>query len=84
MTAFFADITANIYPIRDGKLDYWEFTAIYPAGTYDKTTTYNGMVIPEITTTGVWPLIPRMHGKGFLGMIDYISLVGSRVAAGPA
>lgn len=74
--AFFADVTGNVYSIRDGKLDYWEFTTIYPAGTYDKTTTYNGMVIPEITTTGIWPLIPRMHGKGFLGMIDYISSEG--------
>ena len=74
--AFFADVTDRIYPVRDGKLDYWEFTSIYPAGTYDKTTTYNGMVIPEITTTGVWPLIPRKHGKGALGMVDYISTAG--------
>ena len=74
--AFFADITDNVYAMRDGKLDYYEITAIYPAGTYDKTTTYNGLVIPEITTTGVWPLIPRMHGKGFLGMVDYISSEG--------
>jgi len=71
--AFFDDVTRRIYPVHDGKLDYYEFTAIYPAGTYDKTTTYKGHVIPEITTPGVWPLIPRMHGKGFLGMIDYIS-----------
>ena len=74
--AFFADVTDHLYPVRDGKLDYWEFTSIYAAGTYDKTTTYNGLVIPEITTTGIWPLIPRMHGKGFLGMIDYISSEG--------
>ena len=59
--------------MKDGKLDYWEITAIYAAGTYDKTTTYNGQTIPDITTNGVWPLIPRMHGKGFTGMVDYIS-----------
>lgn len=74
--AFFADVTDNLYPVRDGKLDFWEFTSIYAAGTYDKTTAHNGHVIPEITTTGIWPLIPRMHGKGFLGMVDYISSAG--------
>jgi len=71
--AFFHDVTDHIYPAKDGTLDYWEVTAIYPAGTYDKTTTYNGQTIPDITTNGVWPLIPRTHGKGFLGMVDYIS-----------
>ncbi|HXC49746.1 MAG TPA: hypothetical protein VN634_02570 [Candidatus Limnocylindrales bacterium] len=71
--AFFDDITGGIYAVHDGKLDYYEYTVIYPAGTYDKTTTYKGHIIPEITTGGIWPLIPRMHGKGFLGMIDYIS-----------
>jgi hypothetical protein len=74
--AYFHDVTGNIYPVSDGKLDYWEVTAIYAAGTYDKMTTYKGQTIPEITTTGVWPFIPRMHGKGILGMIDYISSQG--------
>ncbi|MCP4664886.1 MAG: hypothetical protein GY849_00850 [Deltaproteobacteria bacterium] len=74
--AFFHAITEGIYPIKDGVLDYYEFTTIYPAGTYDKTTTYKGKVIPAYTTTGVWWLIPRMHGRGFLGMVDYISSAG--------
>ncbi len=74
--AFFDSITGGIYPIRDGKLDYYEFTTIYPAGTYDKTTTHNGQVMPLYTTTGVWWLIPRMHGKGIVGMVDYISSAG--------
>jgi hypothetical protein len=74
--AFFHAVTHDIYPVRDGKIDYYEITAIYPAGTYDTTTTYNGQVIPEITTTGVWTLIPRMHGKGITGMVDYISSQG--------
>ena len=39
--AFFHDLTDHIYPVKDGKLDYWEVTAIYAAGTYDTTTTYN-------------------------------------------
>ena len=74
--AFFVNITDNIYPIKGGKLDYYEFTTIYPAGTYDKTTTHNGQVMPLYTTTGVWWLIPRKHGKGILGMVDYISSAG--------
>ena len=73
---FFDDITKGIYPIKDGYLDYYEFTSIYPAGTYDTTTTYNGHTIPTYTTTGVWWLIPRRHGKGILGMVDYISSAG--------
>jgi hypothetical protein len=74
--AFFHDVTGHIYPVKDGTLDYWEFTAIYPAGTYDTTTTYKGHTIPDITTQGVWKLIPRDHGRGFLGMVDYISSEG--------
>lgn len=73
---FFHSITNRIYPVKNGFLDYYEFTSLYPAGTYDRTTPYKGMVIPEITTTGVWPLIPRKHGSGFLGMVDYISSAG--------
>jgi hypothetical protein len=73
---FFHKITNRIYPVKNGFLDYYEFTSIYPAGTYDRTTTYKGLVIPQITTTGVWPLIPREHGSGFLGMVDYISSAG--------
>jgi hypothetical protein len=73
---FFQSITGGIYPVKEGKLDYHEFATIYPAGTYDTTTTYKGMIIPEITTTGVWWLIRRMHGKGFTGMVDYISSAG--------
>lgn len=71
--AFFNDITQNIYLINNGRLDFYEFTTIYPVGTYDATTTYRGMTIPKITTTGVWWLTPRMSGSGITGMIDYIS-----------
>ncbi|MFC1896246.1 hypothetical protein ACFL0Q_06245, partial [Thermodesulfobacteriota bacterium] len=68
--AFFHSVTDNIYPVREGILDYYEITAIYPTGTIDSTTTYKGRTIPLYTTTGVWPLIPRRHGKGFLGMVQ--------------
>ena len=74
--AFFEEVTDGIYPIRDGRIDYYEFTVIYPAGTYDKTTTHDGHTIPQITQPGVWFFMPRMHGKGFTGMVDYISSAG--------
>jgi hypothetical protein len=74
--AFFHDITGHIYPIRHGRLDYYEINTVYPVGTYDTTTTYKGQRIPEFTTTGLWRLIPRKHGKGMVGMVDYISSQG--------
>lgn len=74
--AFFHDVTKGIYDIEDGKLDYYEFTAIYPAGTYDTTTKYRGHAIPQITTPGVWFFQPREHGTGDVGMVDYISKAG--------
>lgn len=74
--ALFQQLTDGIYPIANGAIDYWEITAIYAAGTHDALTTYAGHQIPEITTQGVWPLIPRQHGRGFLGMVDYISSEG--------
>lgn len=73
---FFNDITSNIYTIADNRLDFYEFTTIYPLGTYDATTTYNGLTIPKITTTGVWWLTPKKRGSGITGMIDYISTRG--------
>lgn len=76
--AFFHDVTAGIYRphLADGKLDYWELTVIYPAGTYDTTTPHGGKRIPMITTPGVWFFMPRMHGNGMIGMVDYISGAG--------
>lgn len=74
--AFFKDVTADIYVIHDGKLDFYEFTTVFPAGTYDATTTYKGHAIPRFSTTGVWTLIPREHGIGDTGMVDYISKAG--------
>jgi hypothetical protein len=73
---FFHDITQNIYQIKDGKLDFYEFTSIFPMGSYDALTTYQGHKIPKFVTTGVWWLIPRQHGKGYTGMVDYISSAG--------
>jgi len=73
---FFHDVTNGIYEIEDGVIDYYEFTAIYPAGTYDTTTKYRGNAIPQITTPGIWFFQPRLHGTGDVGMVDYISKAG--------
>jgi hypothetical protein len=74
--AFLHDVTDGIYEIDDGKIDYYEYTAIYPAGTYDTTTSYKGKPIPQITTPGIWYFMPRMKGTGMVGMVDYISAAG--------
>ena len=73
---FFRDVTGGIYDVRDGKLDYYEYTAIYPAGTYDVLAKHGGKAIPMITTPGIWYFMPRMRGTGMVGMVDYISGAG--------
>ena len=71
--AFLDQATQGHYRIRDGFVDAIEFTAIYPAGTIEGTTTYNGETLPDFGVTGIWPLIPRTEGRGLVGMVDYIS-----------
>src|SRR5262249_34120224 len=71
--AFVDKATAGRYPVRDGAVQAVEFTAIYPAGTVDATTTYKGERLPDFGVTGVWNLTPRTHGRGLLGMVDYLS-----------
>ena len=73
---FFHDVTGNLYDVRDGTLDFYEFTSVFPAGTYDATTKFEGRTIPRFSTTGVWTLIPREKGTGDVGMVDYISKAG--------
>lgn len=63
----------KLYPVKDGRIDVYEYTTIYPAGTVQQFTAYKGKQIPYFPQTGVWPFIPRKHGKGLLGMVDYIS-----------
>jgi len=71
--AFIAKASGGRYPVRDGAVQAIEFTAIYPAGTVDATTTYKGERLPDFGVTGVWNLTPRTHGRGLLGMVDYLS-----------
>ena len=75
-SALFADITDGLYPIHNGKLDFYEYTSVFPAGTYDAQNTFEGHKIPRFSTTGVWTLIPREKGTGDVGMVDYISKAG--------
>ena len=71
--AFLDRATAGHYRVRDGFVEAIEFTAIYPAGTIDGTTTYKGERLPDFGVTGVWPLIRRTEGRGITGMVDYLS-----------
>jgi hypothetical protein len=71
--AFIEKATGGLYAVRDGAVQAIEFTAIYPAGTVDATTTYRGEKLPDFGVTGVWNLTARTHGRGLLGMVDYLS-----------
>jgi hypothetical protein len=71
--ALFATATDNLYPVKNGKVDFYEFTTIYVAGTVNRTTKYKGKRIPDYPVNGVWRFIPRKRGRGILGMVDYLS-----------
>ena len=65
--------TGGRYPVVDDQVRAIEFTAIYPAGTAKAWTNYKGEKIPDFGVSGVWTLVPRDHGKGIMGMVDYLS-----------
>ena len=65
--------TNGHYQVADDRIAALEFTAVYPAGTAKAWTNYKGAKLPEFGVTGVWPLVPREHGKGIMGMVDYLS-----------
>ena len=71
--SFLERATGGHYRARNGFAEALEFTTIYPAGTIDATTTYQGETLPSFGVTGIWPLTPRTHGRGLLGMVDYLS-----------
>jgi len=70
---FLAVATNGRYPVVGEEVQAIEFTAIYPAGTAKAWTNYKGEKLPEFGVTGVWSLVPREHGKGIMGMVDYLS-----------
>jgi hypothetical protein len=71
--AFLERATAGRYRVRDKAVEAAEFTAIYPAGTVEGTTTFRGERLPDFGVTGVWSLIRRTQGRGLTGMVDYLS-----------
>jgi hypothetical protein len=70
---FLQTATGGRYTVVDGEVRAIEFTAIYPAGTVKAWAQYKGRRLPEFGVAGVWTLIPREHGKGIMGMVDYLS-----------
>jgi hypothetical protein len=71
--AFLERATNGRYPLRNGFVEAVELSTIYPAGTIDGTTTYDGERLPAFGVTGIWPLIRRTQGRGITGMVDYLS-----------
>ena len=47
-----ARVSKGLYPVRDGEIAFDEFTAIYPVGTFNEYTTWNGKRIPDYPTPG--------------------------------
>ena len=70
---FLGQVTRNIYQVKEGFIEADEFSTIYPTGTVQAWVNWQGKRLPDFAVTGIWPLIPRMKGKGILGMVDYIS-----------
>jgi len=54
--ALLARASHDLYPVRDGRIAVDEFTAIYPVGTFNEYTTWNGKRIPYYPTPGRWTL----------------------------
>jgi len=50
--ALLARVSQGLYPVRDGEIVFDEFTAIYPVGTFNEYTTWNGRRIPSYPTPG--------------------------------
>jgi len=70
---FLGRVAGYTYQVRNGFVEAAEFTAIYPAGTAEAWLNWQDKRLPDFTVTGIWPLIPRLKGKGMLGMVDYLS-----------
>ncbi len=55
--------THGIYPVRDGNLQFEEFTAIYPVGSFNGYTEYQGRKIPMFPTPGRRSLKTHQRSK---------------------
>ncbi len=57
-------ISGKIYPRKNSKFDFYEFTALYPIGTFNGYTTCKGNIkIPLYPTPGKWTLTTHQRSK---------------------
>jgi hypothetical protein len=70
---FIQATTLGHYPVKDGNIDVYEFTRIYPVGTLQAMVKYKQWKLSSFGVTGIWHLLPRKEGRGQLGMVDYLS-----------
>ena len=57
-------VSGGIYPRKNNKFHFHEFTAIYPIGTFNGTTTCRGGAkIPMYPTPGKWTLTTHQRSK---------------------
>lgn len=61
--ALLEKVSGGIYPVRGGALVFDEFTAIYPIGTWNDTTTVHGRKIPAYPTPGKRALTTHQRTK---------------------
>ncbi len=64
-------VSHDLYPRRDGRLAFVEFTAIYPIGSVNEYTTYRGSRIPLYPTPGRRALTTHQRTK----TVDHIPTV---------
>jgi hypothetical protein len=61
--ALLEQISGGIYPRRDGALQFDEFTALYPIGTFNQYTTYKNRKIPLYPTPGRWTMTTHQRTR---------------------
>jgi hypothetical protein len=64
----FIAASSNRYPFTGELLDFYEFTAIYPVGTYNESASYDGIEMPLYPYPGKRQL--RIHQR--TGVVDHI------------
>jgi len=65
----FTSVTDGIYPIKGKMLDFYEFTAIYSVGSWNKYGKYGGIEIPVYP----WPGKRRLHIHQRTRIVDHIA-----------
>jgi hypothetical protein len=67
----FQRVTGDLYPVRGDALEFAEFTALYPVGSANEFTQYQGRKIPLFPTPGRWRLTTHQRSN----TIDHIATV---------